>query len=160
MAEEDVWSGEDTGKGYLQLPGVGVLSDLRDKWAPKATQDTCLIGRMCRKHGPYSFIKRPDLTKLIYQCVATRYWTIHFAVVCKRCKSMSWLFEGVQNWFALLKMEEHSSSCAGRVLSKIAAFSPLKCCPHIWIQQYFLPLGFSLCNIKNNLQPAYKGAAA
>lgn len=38
---------------------------------------------------------------------------------------MSWLSEGVPNWFALLKMEEGSSSSAGRVPSKIAAFGPL-----------------------------------
>lgn len=116
-----------------RIPGVGILSDLRDKWTPKATQDTCLIGGTCRTRDPYWVIKRPDLTKLTYQCGAPRYWTPRSAVVCKRCKSMSCLFEGVQNWFALLKMEECSSLRASRVLSKVATFSCLKCCPHIWV---------------------------
>lgn len=66
VVEEDVWSGEDAEKEttHLQLPRAGISSDLTDKWAPEAAQDTCLIGRMCRKHGPHCFIKRPDLTKL------------------------------------------------------------------------------------------------
>lgn len=157
MAEEDVWSRQDAGNEHLQLSGVGILSDLTDKWARKSTQDTCLIGRMCEKHGPYCSIKRPDLTKLADQCAPARYWTIPFAVFCKRCKSVPWLFAGVQNWFALLKMQEGSSSSASRVLGEIAAFSRLKCCPRIWMPWYFLPLCVILSTIYSPIPKGSQG---